>query len=472
MPTLIMTALANRMDGSIKAKAMTFLQKLSVDDTTSGLHIEKINGSADPKARTGRVDKFWRAVLFRIDTKGDRAYVVHGVWPHDDAIAEARRTILRINPINGLPEFEKVEPAAPASPPAWTPEVPPTSDSTEPFLTRLGVSRDDLVDRLGLPAAVADAAMAAADEDAVLAIAEQHEGWVGLLLVDVAAGEPIDEIAKRLDLEMASKSGDENEDLIESFNRPAARAQFTFIDDQEELRRVIEAGDFGAWRVFLHPEQRKYVERRYNGPFRLSGGGGTGKTVVVVHRGRALNREHPTHRILLTTFTTNLADALADSLRRLDPDVPLVNSLGQSGVFIPWGRCSGGSGAAVGIRFGSGRRGRGGPRSAPLGCRPTDIGGALAAGRRIERRTPGSRTCERGVPGRRVLPDRATQPGADVGRVPEGASARAWGGPGPGQASRRLGADRRLPPTGHGGRDARLPGGCRRRGGRAVGGSE
>ena len=36
----------------------------------------------------------------------------------------------------------------------------------------------------------------------------------------------------------------------------------------------------------------------------------------------------------MTTFTTNLADALADSLRRLDPDVPLVNSLGQSGVFI------------------------------------------------------------------------------------------------------------------------------------------
>ena len=46
MPTLIMTALANRMDGSVRAKAMAFLQKLSVDDTTSGLHIEKINGKA------------------------------------------------------------------------------------------------------------------------------------------------------------------------------------------------------------------------------------------------------------------------------------------------------------------------------------------------------------------------------------------------------------------------------------------
>lgn len=334
MPTLIMTALANRMDGSIKAKAMTFLQKLAEDDTTPGLHIEKINGSADPKARTGRVDKFWRAVLFRLDAKdNNRFYVIHGIFPHDDAIVEARRTVLSINPINGLPEIERVDVAPPApEPPPATPEVPPVP--AEPFLTRLGVNRDDLVERLGLPAAVADAAIAAADEDALLAIAEQHEGWVGLLLIDVAGGEPIEEIANRLELATATESGDEHQDLIESFTRPAARAQFTFIDDQEELRRVIEAGDFGAWRVFLHPEQRKYAERRYNGPFRLSGGAGTGKTVVVVHRARALHREHPNHRILLTTFTTNLAEALADSLRRLDPEVPIAGSLGQPGVFI------------------------------------------------------------------------------------------------------------------------------------------
>jgi hypothetical protein len=145
------------------------------------------------------------------------------VWPHDDAIAEARRTVLRINPINGLPETEQVDqpPAAP-QPPTWAPDAPPITPS-EPFLAGLAVSRDDLVERLGLPPAVADKAMAGADEDAVLAIAERHEGWVGL------------------------------------------------------LRRVIEAGDFGAWRVFLQPEQRKYVERRYKGPFRLSGGAGTGR---------------------------------------------------------------------------------------------------------------------------------------------------------------------------------------------------
>lgn len=331
MPTLIMTALANRMDGSVRGKAMAFLQKLSVDDTTSGLHIEKINGSADSRARTGRVDLFWRAVLFRLEAGRDRVYVVHDVLPHEDAIAAARRTVLTINPINGLPEIREAEPAPPVIP---TPPPPEEPVPAEPFLVGLGVSRADLVEKLGLPAVVADQAMAAADEDAVLALAERHEGWVGLLLVDAAAGDPIEEIAKRLELAKPTESGDEDQDLLDSFNQPAARAQFTFIDDQEELRRVIEAGDFGAWRVFLHPEQRKYVGRRYSGPFRLSGGAGTGKTVVVVHRARELCRDHPDHRVLMTTFTTNLADALADSLRRLDPEVPVAAALGEPGVFI------------------------------------------------------------------------------------------------------------------------------------------
>ena len=56
---------------------------------------------------------------------------------------------------------------------------------------------------------------------------------------------------------------------------------------------VIEGGDFSAWRIFLHPEQRKYVDHDFNGPFRLSGGAGTGKTVVAIHRARRLWRANP-----------------------------------------------------------------------------------------------------------------------------------------------------------------------------------
>jgi superfamily I DNA and RNA helicase len=38
------------------------------------------------------------------------------------------------------------------------------------------------------------------------------------------------------------------------------------------------------WTIFLHPAQRQLVEREYNGPTRVSGSAGTGKTLVALHR--------------------------------------------------------------------------------------------------------------------------------------------------------------------------------------------
>ncbi|MBQ1050800.1 AAA family ATPase [Micromonospora sp. C51] len=330
MPTIIMGKLASKIDGSVRGKAMSFLQKLGADDTTPGLHIEPIQHSADPRVRTGRVDEFWRAVMFRLDGDGDTHYVIHGIWPHDDAIATAQRVRLKVNPINGLPQVEEIEPAfVPVPPPSATTDP----ESAKPLFARLGHAHADLMDKLGLPEDVATQAAAAADEDVILALAERHDGWIGTILVDLAAGDDIDAIVQRMQLEKTSSS-DDDADVLQSLKRPAAALQYAFIDGQEELRRVIEGGDFGAWRIFLHPEQRRYIDRPYNGPFRLAGGAGTGKTVVLVHRGRALAQRDPAARIVLTTFTTNLADALGDSLTQLDPRVPQTKTLGQPGVYV------------------------------------------------------------------------------------------------------------------------------------------
>ncbi|MFB9239642.1 UvrD-helicase domain-containing protein [Plantactinospora siamensis] len=332
MPTIIMGKLASKIDGSVRGKAMTFLQKLGVDDATPGLHIEPIQHSADPRVRTGRVDEFWRAVMFRLDGDGETHYVIHGIWPHDDAIAIAQRVCLKVNPINGLPQIEEIELPAAAVP---TPPAGKVSlRQAKPLFARLGHERVDLVERLGLPQAIVDEAFVAPDEDAMLDLAQQHEGWIGTILVDLAAGDDIDAIVQRMELEKVSSSGNDDADMLQSLKRPAAALQYAFIGDQEELRRVIEGGDFGAWRVFLHPEQRRYVGRSYSGPFRLSGGAGTGKTVVLVHRARALARRDPQARIVLTTFTTNLAEALGDSLTQLDPRVPQAKALGETGVYV------------------------------------------------------------------------------------------------------------------------------------------
>ena len=191
-------------------------------------------------------------------------------------------------------------------------------------LRRLGFAPDD-----------AATALAATDEDAILALAQSHEGsWIGMVLIDLASGDTIDDIVERMELAAAKATADADADLLASLKRPGAQAEFAFIEGQDELRHVIEAGDFGAWRIFLHPEQRRYVAKRFTGPFRLSGGAGTGKTVVLVHRARHLARTDPSARIILTTFTTNLAELLKESLVQLDPTVPLANALGQPGIHV------------------------------------------------------------------------------------------------------------------------------------------
>jgi superfamily I DNA/RNA helicase len=331
MPTIIMGKLASKIDGSIRGKAMTFLQKLSGDDATPGLHVEPIQHSADPRVRTGRIDEFWRAVMFRLDGGGETHYVIHGIWPHDDAIAVAQRVRLKVNPVNGLPQIDEIAPSAVPPPVAPPPKAAPT---VKPLYVRLGHDRVDLVETLGLPNELVDQAMAAADEDAVLDLAQRHEGWIGTILVDLAAGDTVEAIVARMQLEKTAPSDDTDAAVLHSLKRPAATLQYAFIDDQDELRRVIEAGDFGAWRIFLHPEQRRYIDRSYKGPFRLSGGAGTGKTVVLIHRALALARRDPEARIVLTTFTTNLAEALGDGLTQLDPRVPQAKKLGQPGVYV------------------------------------------------------------------------------------------------------------------------------------------
>ncbi len=80
-----------------------------------------------------------------------------------------------------------------------------------------------------------------------------------------------------------------------------------------------------AWELFLHPSQRRLVEMAATGPVLVTCGPGTGKTVVALHRLRALLRRRPpgeTRPLLLTTFSRVLCRQLEDGLRRLCRDEP------------------------------------------------------------------------------------------------------------------------------------------------------
>jgi mRNA-degrading endonuclease RelE of RelBE toxin-antitoxin system len=103
---------------------------------------------------------------------------------------------------------------------------------------------------------------------------------------------------------------------VNPFDHPDAQRRFRVMTNVEELQRALDF-PWEKWTVFLHPEQRQWVERDYAGPARVSGSAGTGKTIVALHRAAHLARTHPDARVLLTTFSDALARTLQTKLKRL-----------------------------------------------------------------------------------------------------------------------------------------------------------
>lgn len=96
-------------------------------------------------------------------------------------------------------------------------------------------------------------------------------------------------------------------------------------EDVAVVERALSTGE--AWELFLHPSQRRLVELDAAGPVLVTGGPGTGKTVVALHRLRALLRRRPPGEprpLLLTTFSRVLCQQLDDGLRRLCRDEPAL----------------------------------------------------------------------------------------------------------------------------------------------------
>lgn len=420
---------ATTKDPSLRAKIGPFISKLSTMTTSSGLHLEPIRGARDRRVRTARVTDFYRAVLFELAADGEVVYVVHGIWPHDEAIKIAESVTVHVNPRNGITEVVNVgdligldpdaveearrmaqaelaaaqrerdeiaretariqaanaearrrnEEAAGGSDAdsasAQAPGAEPVAAATKaPTGSRRGKggaavgtatgavtvpgavvvpSRDKapawpdgltveiLHDELGIDVRLGAAALAAEHESQLLDLASTARvAWQGEALLNLATGSTIEDIREDFGLRPSRDVAAEptDADLIAGLRTRAARSTFTWLESDEDLRRAIEGLSFAEWQLFLHPQQRALVERRANGPMRVSGGAGTGKTVIAVHRAVELAKRDTSEgrepQILLTTYTRNLADDLRRQVAQLEPRLPFTERLGESGVMV------------------------------------------------------------------------------------------------------------------------------------------
>ena len=105
--------------------------------------------------------------------------------------------------------------------------------------------------------------------------------------------------------------------LADALSSARTQASFTVVQGEDELLRMMTA-PLEKWRVFLHPTQRRVVERNYSGPALVLGCAGSGKTVVALHRAKRLaSMLRDRERILFTTFTANLATDIRARLRMI-----------------------------------------------------------------------------------------------------------------------------------------------------------
>jgi hypothetical protein len=89
---------------------------------------------------------------------------------------------------------------------------------------------------------------------------------------------------------------------------------------RRQLDYALSAPPIDNWMTFLDPEQARLVRRSFNGPSRIRGAAGTGKTVVGLHRAAYLARSQP-GIVLVTSYVSTLPAVLSAQMDRLAPDI-------------------------------------------------------------------------------------------------------------------------------------------------------
>lgn len=295
----------NRLTERERKDALLVAMEVQHDRRRGGLHVEPLHNEADRTLWSTRVNDDIRIILLKNREALIPVYVGH----HEEAYrwASTRRTVRDV----GTGAITIVHQVAADAPPSHAARHAPPG--------RFDNYEDAYLLSLGLPDALLPALRHVRSDDDLLNLALDLPAEVSDRLLHLAEGRLVAPTLPPPSLPQTEPSltAPEPAHVVEPGDTvmSEAREPLRLLNvDDDDLRRML-AAPMESWIVFLHPSQRGVATRVFAGPAKITGGAGTGKSVVAMHRARHLAAQG--RHVLLASFTNNARVILAQGIERL-----------------------------------------------------------------------------------------------------------------------------------------------------------
>jgi superfamily I DNA/RNA helicase len=287
-------------DRGFGTKFTSFQGKFQANFEHPGLNVEKLHVGKQ-ELFSARVDQSIRAIF--LPPQGS-VWTLVRVGGHE-VYDEIKRMVFTYSNTDGRVEYTVV-PAGVNTEDQEVPATRSTADESGPFQAWTNAQLIELgVNERFLPSVRA----LRTDEEAE-AFLSDTTGLSQKVLESLLLGMTFEEVYEEITEPSAAKPA---KDFDEALTRSADR-----MASSDAVIDAILAEDWSKWRLFLHPDQRAAATKDYSGPARISGGPGTGKTVVIIHRARELSRRPDFNgRILVATYNKALAGDIRNKILAL-----------------------------------------------------------------------------------------------------------------------------------------------------------
>lgn len=292
----------------IQTRVKEFQRKFKENPYGHNINLEKITQFKDQSMRTARINDEYRAIIGVLP--GDEFCLLH-IDHHDEAMEWAKNKKFVWNDYIGsfqiIPVIESAETKNELKRNYSSETVSLYANITDEQLLKIGVPYESFsIVRNIMDLNDLDAKQSLLPDDVFERLFYLFDG-------DMTVDEVIADIE-------AGKNNERN-----SANN---KRRFVEISGDNALEEIID-GEIQKWQIFLHPSQRMLVDSDFTGTVKVTGGGGTGKTVAALHRLKKLSEKGEDKSVLFTSYTTTLIDNIKDRLAPLGVNMAaaIVNNI-------------------------------------------------------------------------------------------------------------------------------------------------